>query len=121
LPKYQDVSLDLVLSAYINLRENFEFRLKFDGGGKLIIREMELKRNYRHVSSKFELRLISYLRKLKGDKSSQPKVEELIENGWFTRHFSLTGLYYHLARYGESISRPNAIGVKLCYFQRYFG
>jgi hypothetical protein len=47
--EYQDVSLDLVLTAYRNLRENFEFRLKFDESGKLFIREMELKRNYRHL------------------------------------------------------------------------
>jgi hypothetical protein len=34
-----------------------------------------------------------------------------MENSWFTRHFSLTGLYYHLSRYGESISRPTLIAV----------
>jgi uncharacterized protein YjbI with pentapeptide repeats len=110
-PEYQDVSLDLVLSAYRNLRENFEFRLKFDDGGKLFIREMELKRNYRHVSSKYELKLISFHRKLKRDKSPLPNVGELIENGWFRKHLSLTGLYYHLSRYGESISRPTLIAV----------
>jgi Pentapeptide repeats (9 copies) len=110
--EYQDVSLDLVLTAYRNLRENFEFRLKFDESGKLFIREMELKRNYRHVSSKYELNLISLHRNLKRDKRSPlPNVDELIENGWFRKHLSLTGLYYHLSRYGESISRPTLIAV----------
>jgi hypothetical protein len=34
-----------------------------------------------------------------------------VENDRFRRHLSLTGLYYHLSRYGESISRPTLIAV----------
>jgi len=33
------------------------------------------------------------------------------ENNWVIQKFSLTGLYYHLSRYGESISRPIILGV----------
>jgi hypothetical protein len=42
-----DVSLELVLSVYRNLRENYEFRLRYDDAGKFFIKEMELKRKYR--------------------------------------------------------------------------
>ena len=59
-----------------------------------------------------EVKLITLHRKVKRDKRSPlPNVGELIENGWFRKHLSLTGLYYHLSRYGESISRPTLIAV----------
>ncbi len=32
------------------LRENYEFRRKYDEAGKFFIREMELKRTYREVN-----------------------------------------------------------------------
>ena len=38
----RDVSLDLVLSVYRNLRENYEFRLRYDEGGKVFKKEMLL-------------------------------------------------------------------------------
>lgn len=41
------ISLDLALSVYRSLRENYEFKLKFDEAGKFFIKEMELKRNFR--------------------------------------------------------------------------
>jgi uncharacterized protein YjbI with pentapeptide repeats len=88
---YDNVSLELVLSVYRNLRENYEFRLRYDDAGKFFIKEMELKRKYRQIEPGNGL--------------------EIKENGWFRRHFSLTGLYYHLSRYGESISRPAIVGA----------
>jgi uncharacterized protein YjbI with pentapeptide repeats len=88
---YENVSLELVLSVYRNLRENYEFRLRYDDAGKFFIKEMELKREYREIDSE--------------DGS------EIRKNGWLRRHFSLTGLYYHLSRYGESISRPTLIAA----------
>jgi len=87
----EDVTLELVLSVYRNLRENYEFRLRYDDAGKFFIKEMELKRKYREIIT-----------------------ENLVENkknGWFRRNVSLTGLYYHPSRYGESISRPTLIGA----------
>jgi hypothetical protein len=48
----RDASLDLVLSVCRNLRENYEFRLRYDEAGKLFIKEMELKRMYRTVPKK---------------------------------------------------------------------
>ncbi|MDQ3903398.1 MAG: hypothetical protein M3247_07140, partial [Thermoproteota archaeon] len=44
----------------------------------------------------------------------------LIENSWFRRQFSLTGAYYHLSRYGESIARPTAIGVVIVFLSTVF-
>ena len=34
-------------AVYRNLRENYEFRLRYDEAGKFFIKEMELKRRYR--------------------------------------------------------------------------
>jgi uncharacterized protein YjbI with pentapeptide repeats len=111
LAEDKDASLELVLSVYRNLRENYEFRLRYDDAGKFFTKEMELKRKYRPISSKYELKLVTLHRKLKRDKNTLPEVGEFIENGWFMKHFSLTGLYYHLSKYGESISRPTLIGA----------
>ena len=33
---------------------------------------------------------------------------EVKGNGWFRKNMSLTGLYYHLSRYGEDLARPTA-------------
>jgi pentapeptide repeat protein len=94
--EYENVSLGLVLSVYRNLRENYEFRLRYDDAGKFFIKEMELKRKYREVPA------------------------SLKENGWFGKHFSLTGLYYHLSRYGESISRPAIVGAVIVFLSTLF-
>jgi hypothetical protein len=91
------ISLNLALSIYRNLRENYEFRLQYDKAGQFFIKEMELKRNYRTVHTKDN-----------GDNKSK---DVLKKNNWFRRHFSLTGLYYHLSDYGESIIRPTLIGI----------
>lgn len=56
-------------------------------------------------------------RKLKGYECPLP---EVLENWWFRRNFSLTGLYYHLSRYGESIARPAAIGAITVFLSTLF-
>jgi len=95
----ENVSLELVSSVYRNLRENYEFRLRYDDAGKFFIREMELKRKYREDSS------------------------SLRENCWLRRNlFSLTGLYHLLSNYGESLWRPTIIGgVILSLSTLFFG
>jgi hypothetical protein len=50
---------------------------------------MELKRKYREVRSE-------------GENNSMI----IKPNGWFRKNFSLAGLYYHLAKYGEDLRRP---------------
>ena len=66
---------------------------------------MELKRKYREVVS--------------------PKVGafevEVKQNNWFRRNlFSLTGWYYHLSRYGESIWRPTLAGLVIVFLSTLF-
>jgi hypothetical protein len=72
----EELSLDLILYVYRRLRENYEFKLKFDEAGKFFIKEMELKRKYRNFRTKTSLDF------------------EVKENCWFRRNLSLTGLYY---------------------------
>jgi hypothetical protein len=76
---------------------------------------MELKRKYREAPaiSPLKIKLRSWYKKLKGDNDSPiPNIEYvLIENGWPRRNLSLTGLYYHFSKYGESILRPTIIGI----------
>jgi hypothetical protein len=117
------ITLELVLSIYRNLRENYEFRLRYDDAGRFFIKEMELKRKYREVPSisDLKLRLVNLCKKLIRDQSPYPEVTyRLEENSRFRRHFSLTGLYYHFSRYGESISRPAAIGAITLFLSTLF-
>jgi hypothetical protein len=111
----QSVSLELVSSVYRNLRENYEFRLRYGDAGRFFIKEMDLKRKYREASSlsTVKLNLIKLLRKLKLRDIPEPKVDyEVQENGWWRRNlFSLTGWYYHLSRYGEDLLRPTLVGL----------
>jgi hypothetical protein len=87
-----DINLGSIKAVYRNLRENYEYRMRYDEAGQFFIREMELKRKYREVVSKEEH-------------------NEIKQNNWFRRNlFSLTGWYYHLSRYGESIWRPALAG-----------
>lgn len=109
--KYDSPTLDGVISVYRSLRENYEFRLRYDDAGKFFIKEMELKRTYRKATgpSKIKLNLIKLAKWLKRDKTPIRDAPYL-KNSWPRRQFSLTGLYYHLSRYGESISRPIILG-----------
>ena len=90
-------NLGSIMAVYRNLRENYEFRLRYDEAGKFFIREMELKRNYRE--------------KLSPD-GSKTIVKR---NGWLRRNLSLTGLYYHLSRYGENLLRPTLVGIAIVF------
>jgi len=91
--KREELSLGTILASYRNLRENYEYRLRYEEAGQFFIKEMEMKRKYREELSTSENKYI-------------PK-----ENDCFRQNFSLTGLYYHLSRYGESISRPVILGI----------
>jgi hypothetical protein len=81
----KDFNLDSIKAVYRNLRENYEYRMRWDEAGQFFIREMELKRKYRECPSKEEADRI-----------------EIKQNGWFRRNLiHLTGWYYHLSRYGK--------------------
>jgi hypothetical protein len=76
------ITLDSIKAVYRNLRENYEYRLRYDEAGKFFIREMELKRKYK-----------------------ESRQGSIIKTGFGRRHFSITG-FYHLASYGEKIRMP---------------
>jgi hypothetical protein len=83
--------LGSVLAVYRNLREKYEFRLRYDEAGQFFIKEMELKRKYREVLSE-DGRII-------------PK-----RNDWTRRNFSLSGMYHAFSNYEESLLRPIFLG-----------
>jgi hypothetical protein len=47
----KDFNLGSIKAVYRNLRENYEYRMRYDEAGQFFIREMELKRMYREVVS----------------------------------------------------------------------
>jgi hypothetical protein len=77
------------------LRENYEYRLRYDEAGKFFIREMELKRNYREVQTHDGIKVF--------------------KNSWLRRQFSLTGWYYHISKYGEDLVRPTLAGIGIVF------
>lgn len=94
-PSKLEFSLETVMAVYRNLRENYEFRLRYNEAGQFFFKEMEIKRKYREVEVE------------SGEERTLIK-----RNGWFRRNLlSLTGLYYHFSKYGESIWRPTVIGI----------
>jgi uncharacterized protein YjbI with pentapeptide repeats len=100
----KDFSLGSIKAVYRNLRENYEYRMRFDEAGQFFVREMELKRKYREVVSKEEEERLG-----------------IKQNNWFRRNlFSLTGWYYHLSRYGESIWRPTLAGLVIVFLSTLF-
>jgi uncharacterized protein YjbI with pentapeptide repeats len=47
--KDNNIKLGELLALYRNLRENYEYRLRYEEAGQFFVREMELKRNYKEV------------------------------------------------------------------------
>jgi uncharacterized protein YjbI with pentapeptide repeats len=102
----KDFNLGSVKAVYRNLRENYEYRMRYDEAGQFFIREMELKRKYREVPS---------------SKEGEENRVEIKQNNWFVRNlFSLTGWYYHLSRYGESLWRPTLAGLVIVFLSTLF-
>ena len=101
----KDLNLGSIKAVYRSLRENYEYRMRYDEAGQFFIKEMELKRKYREVvSSK--------------DGGFEVTVKE---NNRFRRNlFSLTGWYYHLSRYGESLWRPALAGIVIVILSTLF-
>ncbi|MGD1838339.1 MAG: pentapeptide repeat-containing protein [Nitrososphaeraceae archaeon] len=80
-----------IISIYRNLRENYEFRLRYNEAGLFFIREMDLYRKY-----KIE----------KSEKKYHQK-----QNNIIIQTFSATGLYAIISQYGESVLRPSIFGI----------
>jgi hypothetical protein len=65
--KARGFNLGSIKAVYRNLRENYEYRMRYDEAGQFFIREMELKRMYREAPSIsiFKQRMYKLLRWLK--------------------------------------------------------
>ncbi|MGN6624943.1 MAG: pentapeptide repeat-containing protein [Candidatus Nitrosocosmicus sp.] len=98
-------NLEEILSVYRNLRENYEYRRRYDEAGKFFIREMELKRKYRED-----------LLAIRNIEDKIETVYQIKKNCWFRRNiFSLTGWYHLLSNYGESLWRPTVAGIVIVF------
>jgi uncharacterized protein YjbI with pentapeptide repeats len=80
------LNLGNILAIYRNLRENYEYQLRYEEAGKFFIREMELKRKYK-------------------DTKNEGK-NEIKKKNWLEQNLSFFGIYYWLSQYGESYTRP---------------
>jgi hypothetical protein len=80
-----------LLASYRNLRENYEYSLRYDEAGKFFIREMELKRKYREIETHGEIKVI--------------------KNSFLWSQLSLTGWYHNLSKYGEDLVRPTIAAI----------
>jgi hypothetical protein len=99
-----EVSLGSIKAVYRALRENYEYRMRYDEAGQSFVREMELKRKYREVPSKEEKDAL-----------------KIKKNNWVRRNiFSLTGWYYNLSRYGEDLLRPTLAGIAIVFLSTLF-
>jgi len=81
-------SLEAVIAEYRNLRENYEYNLRYDEAGQFFVREMELRRKY------------------KQKKSSSVADKKIEKKNPFKQVFSFAFLYYFVCEYGESNLRP---------------
>jgi uncharacterized protein YjbI with pentapeptide repeats len=94
------LTFDGVLSVYRNLRENYEYRLRYDEAGTFFIKEMELKRKYRKIYS-----------------INSERGYDIKENSFLRRNlFSLIGWYRILSNYGESLLKPTVVGMLIIFF-----
>lgn len=82
-----------VLAVYRNLRENYEFRLKYEEAGKCFVKEMQLRRYYEDDP----------------DNDYQAKERCIIR-----KYASATSFYSYLCEYGENLRRP-AIYVSIIF------
>jgi hypothetical protein len=83
-------SLEAIVTEYRNLRENYEYNLRYKQAGQFFVREMELRRRYEQKSSH----------------AGNNKIEK---KDLYKQVFSLSSLYYGISKYGESTILPLAI------------
>ena len=87
----ENFNLKEIITMYRNLRENYEYSLRYEEADKFFIREMELKRKY--------------------CESNKDKYHIINKNSWFKKNFSLTGLYRITSEYGQSYTRPAILSI----------
>ncbi|MGD9672120.1 MAG: hypothetical protein AB7U98_01420 [Candidatus Nitrosocosmicus sp.] len=107
--RYGNINLGSLLALYRNLRENFEYNLRYDEAGKFFIREMEVKRKfseYRDDSHKFSEKLkISFIKNIHKYFSTDSKTI-IVKDFWLKRNLFPIGLYRLTSKYGESLALP---------------
>jgi hypothetical protein len=125
----KDFNLGSIKAVYRNLKENYEYRMRYDEAGQFFIREMELKRKYREVLSSKREKEEEVDNNVECEEEPQPEPEkeqeedilEIKQNNWFIRNlFSLTAWYYHISRYEESLWRPTLAGVVIVFLSTLF-
>jgi hypothetical protein len=89
--------------------------MRYDEAGEFFIREMEMKRKYREGSLKKKVKFSENETSVE-NKSDEQIIVAFRQNNRIIRNISLTGLYYHLSRYGQSFSRPALFGVRIVLF-----
>ena|SRR5919106_2826636 len=88
---------NLIITIYRNLRENYEYWLRYEKADRFFISEMEVRRNYREKIRDGGKR---YLIK---------------QNGRVRRNLSLTGLYRIFLNYGQDYIRPGIIALGIVF------
>jgi uncharacterized protein YjbI with pentapeptide repeats len=116
----KDVNLDSIIAIYRNLRENYEYKLRYSKAGQFFIREMELQRKYCKVKTK----MLKNNRGNEKDESENEGTETgkitIKKNKWYIQNFSLTGLYYWLSKYGQDLLRPFLFTMGILIFSTLF-
>jgi uncharacterized protein YjbI with pentapeptide repeats len=82
-------SLEAVIAEYRNLRENYEYYLRYEEAGKFFIREMELRRKYRQSTA----------------------IERIEKKSIVSQIFSFATWYKILSNYGEEPRIPLVIAI----------
>jgi uncharacterized protein YjbI with pentapeptide repeats len=100
-PPPEKLDLEALKAVYRNLRENYENSFRFLDAQRYHIKELDLRREYRQQEKEI---LKSEYRKpgkdiLHVDKPKPKKNDKIRKN------VSLTGLYYHISRYGYDYNR----------------
>jgi hypothetical protein len=80
------LTLEAIIAEYRNLRENYEYNLRYDEAGQFFIREMEIRRKY--------------------DQKLPVREKRIEKKNWHEQIFSFAFLYWLVSNYGESTRRP---------------
>lgn len=111
--------IESVKAVYRGLRENYEYRLRYDEAGIFFVKEMELKRLYNMKQTQESQKMVLNL--LPDIKPSQGTLVPPIKNNWARRNiFSITAWYRNLAFYGEDLKRPVIAGIIIVTLSTFF-
>lgn len=109
---FPSTNIGNILSLYRNLRENFEFNLRYNEAGRFFVREMEIRRKYSEypdppTSNGGKLRNTIIKKCIKHFKTNSESI--IIKENWFRRNLFPLGLYRSTSKYGESLFLPTLL------------